>query len=170
MNLVTLKGLTKQYSDRVLLDQVDMLINTGDRIGLIGLNGSGKTTLLRVIAGVESPDEGDMAVWGGVRVQYLSQEPTLDDNLTVLETLFQSDSPQMRLLFDYEHITHALQQKPGDNALADGQATSVKLLKIGEFHLRVLTRQAHSRAGYDCHFLAARIARPVSKLPASDLA
>jgi len=117
MNLVTLKGLTKQYSDRVLLDQVDMLINTGDRIGLIGLNGSGKTTLLRVLAGVESPDEGDLTVWGVVRIQYLSQEPPLDNDLSVLETLFHSDSPQMRLLFEYERVTHALQQKPGDSTL-----------------------------------------------------
>ncbi|HLF91502.1 MAG TPA: ABC-F family ATP-binding cassette domain-containing protein [Anaerolineales bacterium] len=120
MNLVTLNGLTKQYSDRVLLDQVDMLINQSDRIGLIGLNGSGKTTLLRVIAGMESPDEGSLTVWGGVRIQYLSQEPPLDNNLTVLEslypsdTLFYSNSSQMRLLFEYERATHALQQKPGD--------------------------------------------------------
>ena len=117
MNLVTLQSLTKQYSDRILLDQVDMLINQGDRIGLIGLNGTGKTTLLRVIAGVESPDEGNLTVWGRVRVRYLFQEPPLDDNLTVLETLFHSASPQMRLLFDYEHTVRALQQKPGDSEL-----------------------------------------------------
>ncbi|HNB54648.1 MAG TPA: ABC-F family ATP-binding cassette domain-containing protein, partial [Anaerolineales bacterium] len=117
MNLLTLQALTKQYSDRVLLDQVDMLINSGDRIGLIGPNGSGKTTLLRVLAGVEAPDEGSLNVWGGVRVQYLPQEPPLDDDLTVLETLFHSASPQMRLLFAYEHTTHALQQAPHDSAL-----------------------------------------------------
>ncbi|NUM44932.1 MAG: ABC-F family ATP-binding cassette domain-containing protein [Anaerolineales bacterium] len=117
MNLLTLQALTKQYSDRILLDQVDMLINSGDRIGLIGPNGSGKTTLLRVLAGVEAPDEGNLNVWGGVRVQYLPQEPPLDDHLTVLETLFHSDSPQMRLLFNYEHTTHALQLAPHDPAL-----------------------------------------------------
>ncbi len=117
MNLIALKGLTKQYSDRVLLDQVDMLINTGDRIGLIGLNGSGKTTLLRVLASVEAPDEGDLILWGGVRVQYLAQEPPLDNDLTVLETLFHSDSPQMRLLFAYERAAHTLQKTPDDPAL-----------------------------------------------------
>ena len=114
MNLVTLDGVRKQYSERVLLDGVSLLINQGDRIGLIGLNGSGKTTLLRIIAGQESPDAGSVMVWGGVRVRYLPQEPVLDDRLTVLDTLFQSDAPQMRLLRDYEAASHTLQHRPAD--------------------------------------------------------
>ena len=52
MNLVTLDGISKQYSERPLLDDVSLQINEGDRIGLIGINGSGKTTLLRLIAGL----------------------------------------------------------------------------------------------------------------------
>lgn len=114
MNLVTLDGVRKQYSERLLLDDVSLLINRGDRIGLIGLNGSGKTTLLRIIAGLEAPDVGAVTVWGGVRVRYLPQEPVLDEGLTVLDTLFQSDAPQMRLLRDYENATYALQQHPTD--------------------------------------------------------
>ena len=114
MNLVTLDSVRKQYSERVLLDGVSLLINQGDRIGLIGLNGSGKTTLLRIIAGLESPDAGSLMVWGGVRVRYLPQEPVLDDRLTVLDTLFQSDAPQMRLLRDYEAASHTLQHRPAD--------------------------------------------------------
>ena len=114
MNLVTLDSVRKQYSERVLLDGVSLLINHGDRIGLIGLNGSGKTTLLRIIAGLESPDAGSVMVWGGVRVRYLPQEPALDDRLTVLDTLFQSDAPQMRLLRDYEAASHTLQHRPAD--------------------------------------------------------
>jgi ATP-binding cassette subfamily F protein uup len=58
MNLVTLENVSKQYSERQLLDCVDLRINSGDRIGLIGVNGSGKTTLLRIIAGLEQPDDG----------------------------------------------------------------------------------------------------------------
>ena len=102
MNLVTIEQVSKQYSERLLLDDVSLLINRGDRIGLIGVNGSGKTTLLRLIAGQETPDAGKVTVWGGVRVRYLAQEPALDDRLSVLDTLFQSDAPQMRLLADFE--------------------------------------------------------------------
>ncbi len=114
MNLVTLENTSKQYSERQLLDRVDLQINQGDRIGLIGVNGSGKTTLLRLIAGLESPDGGNVTVWGGVRVQYLSQEPVLDDSLTVLQQLFDGDSPQIRLLRDYEWASRQLEQDPAN--------------------------------------------------------
>lgn len=112
MNLVTIEHLSKHLGERLLFDQVNLLINSGDRIGLLGVNGSGKTTLLRIIAGLEPPDSGTVTVWGNVRIEYLAQEPVLDDQLTVLETIFQSDSPQMRMLRDYEAAYAALQADP----------------------------------------------------------
>ncbi|MEZ4767579.1 MAG: ABC-F family ATP-binding cassette domain-containing protein [Caldilineales bacterium] len=114
VNLVTLQNVSKQYSERLLLDDVGLLINRGDRIGVIGINGSGKTTLLRMVAGQETPDSGKVTVWGGVRVRYLAQEPALEEGLSVLDTLFQSDAPQMRLLRDYEAAAGALQRQPTD--------------------------------------------------------
>ncbi len=116
MNLVTLENVRKQYSERLLLDDVNLLVNSDDRIGLIGINGSGKTTLLRIIAGRETPDAGQVTVWGGVRVRYLSQEPVLDDTLSVLAQIFQSDAPQMQLLCDYEAASESLQRRPDDPA------------------------------------------------------
>ena len=116
MNLVTLDRIDKQYSERPLLESASLLINLGDRIGLIGVNGSGKTTLLKIIAGSEPPDKGTLTVTGGVRIEYLAQEPPLDDNLTVLETIFRSQSPQMRLLRAYEAASAALQRRPDDAA------------------------------------------------------
>ncbi len=112
MNLVTLENVSKQYSDRVLLDEVNLLINEGDRIGLIGRNGSGKTTLLRIIAGAEPLDNGSRAAWGGVRIAYLPQEPELDGRLTILDTIFQSDAPQLRLLRQYQQASLRLERHP----------------------------------------------------------
>ena len=125
MNFVTLDACVNSTASALLLDSVSLLINHGDRIGLIGLNGSGKTTLLRIIAGLESPDAGSVTVWGGVRVRYLPQEPVLDERLTVLDTLFQSDAPQMRLLRDYEAASHTLQHRPTD---PQAQARLAKLM------------------------------------------
>ncbi len=116
MNLVTLENVSKQFSERVLLNSVNLLINEGDRIGLIGRNGSGKTTLLQIIAGVEPSDAGTRTVWGGVRIVYAPQEPMLDEALTVLDTVFQSDAPLMRLLRDYEQASLQLQQQPHNAA------------------------------------------------------
>ncbi len=121
MNLVTLENINKQYGERPLLTNISLLINKGDRIGLIGINGSGKTTLLRMIAGLEPPDDapggGKITVWGGVRIQYLSQEPQLNDDFTVLEQLFDSNSPQVRLLQRYEQVSQQLRQRPSDSDL-----------------------------------------------------
>ena len=117
MNLLTIENLSKQFSERLLFEDANLRINEGDRVGLIGVNGSGKSTLLRVVAGLEAPDTGSVTLWGGVRVEMLAQEPVLDDDLTVLQTIFYSDSPQMRLLRDYEAASLALQQSPQDEAL-----------------------------------------------------
>ena len=119
MNLVTLENVSKQYGERPLLDNVDLLINEGDRIGLVGVNGSGKTTLLEIIAGLEPADGGRVVVWGGVSIEYLAQEPELDESLTVLEHIFQSESPQLRLLRDYEKVSHRLQTEPANEALQE---------------------------------------------------
>ncbi len=115
MNLVTIENLTKQYSERVLLDSAELRIDAGDRIGLIGRNGSGKTTLLRLVAGEETADNGTVTIWGNVRVQYLPQNPPLDPELTVLATLYRSSSPQMQLLLEYETVNLAMATDDSDS-------------------------------------------------------
>jgi len=114
-----IEGLSKQLGERPLFEGASLLINAGDRIGLIGVNGSGKSTLLRLVAGLEAADAGSVLIPGGVRVEYLPQEPELDDDQTVLATIFHSDSPQMQLLAAYEEAEVALQAAPDDAA---GQA------------------------------------------------
>ena len=116
MNLITIENLSKQYSERLLFDRASLQINEGDRIGLIGVNGSGKSTLLRIVAGLEATDAGEVAVPGGVRIEYLAQEPLLDDGISVLETIFRSESPQMRLLRAYEQASRKLELAPHDDA------------------------------------------------------
>ena len=112
MNLIRLDNLTHHYSDRILFDAVNLRINKGDRIGLIGRNGSGKTTLLRLIAGLETPAAGEITMWGGVRVQYLPQEPDLPLEMSVLDYIFQGDAPRLKRLRQYETVNEQLQQSP----------------------------------------------------------
>lgn len=119
MNLLTLNRISKQYSERLLFQEVSLLVNEGDRIGLIGVNGSGKSTLLKIAAGLEAPDSGEVLTPGGVRIEHLPQEPELDDRLTVLETVFRSRSPQMQLLCAYEQVVAQLEQRPQDLQLQE---------------------------------------------------
>ncbi len=114
MNLITIEHVYKQFGEHPLLEDVNLLINREDRIGLIGVNGSGKSTLLRMIAGLEPADAGQITIWGGVRIHYLPQEPVLDESLSVLDLLFRSDSPRMQLVRAYEEAAGQLERDPND--------------------------------------------------------
>ncbi len=115
MNLLSTENLAKSYGERVLFEQVNLTINEGDKIGLIGVNGTGKSTFLRVLTGREPADSGKVTVGSGVRVEYLPQNPEFDDKATVLEQVFQGNSPAMQVIRDYELTLENVHRQP-DNA------------------------------------------------------
>ena len=84
-SFLQIEGLTKSFGDRVLLDNITFGLYEGDKVGLIAKNGTGKTTLLRIIAGLESYDEGKVVFRNDLRVAYLPQLPELDPSLSVIE-------------------------------------------------------------------------------------
>ncbi|MGB0972034.1 MAG: ABC-F family ATP-binding cassette domain-containing protein [Mycobacterium sp.] len=82
------KGLTKTYGSLEVFTGVDLAIDRGSRVVVLGLNGAGKTTLLRLLAGTESPDAGELEPGHGCKLGYFAQEhDTLDDNSTVWENI-----------------------------------------------------------------------------------
>lgn len=109
MNILTAEGLSKNYGIKNLFHQVSFSMDDNDRVGLIGINGTGKSTFLRVIAGIEPPDEGAVAVNNQIAIEYLSQNPAFDPEATVLEQIYKGNSPVMELLRNYEHALQQLQ-------------------------------------------------------------
>ena len=83
MNILRIEGVGKQIQGQTLFDNVDLTIDMGERLGVIGVNGSGKTTLMKVIAGQAEADWGKITLAGGCRVAYLSQQPVADGSLTI---------------------------------------------------------------------------------------
>jgi len=82
------KGLTKAYGSLEVFAGVDLAIDRGSRVVVLGLNGAGKTTLLRVLAGTETPDAGAIEPGHGCKIGYFAQEhDTLDNNATVWENI-----------------------------------------------------------------------------------
>ena len=75
--IYTLKNIRLSFGDHCLFENVELYINKGDKICLVGRNGSGKSTLLKVIAGVLEPDDGDIFMQPGTKVAYMPQEPDL---------------------------------------------------------------------------------------------
>ncbi|MCW1956975.1 MAG: ATP-binding cassette domain-containing protein, partial [Mycobacterium sp.] len=85
---LTAKGLTKNYGSLEVFTGVDLAIDRGSRVVVLGLNGAGKTTLLRVLAGAEIPDAGAIEPGHGCKIGYFAQEhDTLDNNATVWENI-----------------------------------------------------------------------------------
>ena len=85
---LTATGLSKSYGSLEVFTDVDLAIDRGARVVILGLNGAGKTTLLRILAGVEAPDTGTVNPGSGLRLGYFAQEhDTLDPDSSVLENL-----------------------------------------------------------------------------------
>lgn len=85
MNILNVEKVSKTYGEKELFNNISLGINSGDKIGLIGVNGTGKSTLLKIIAGVEEPDEGQVVKGKGIELAYLAQTPLYYDNENVLE-------------------------------------------------------------------------------------
>jgi ABC transport system ATP-binding/permease protein len=85
--LLTLQGITKSYNDRRLLRGVSLVVDEGERIGLLGPNGSGKSTLLRILAGREEPEAGERTLRRDLKLGWFEQEPTIDSSLTAREAV-----------------------------------------------------------------------------------
>ena len=87
MSLLQLTNVKKSFDFKEILKGVDLTLNEGERVGLLGLNGAGKTTLLRIIAGQDVPDEGERATEKDLKLGYLEQSPSLDARLTAREAV-----------------------------------------------------------------------------------
>ena len=108
MNLMSLENISKSYSDKRLLEDISFSINDNEKIGIIGVNGTGKSTLLKIIAQVESFDSGNIITNNNLTISYLPQKIDYDEELTVLEQVYNSNSKEMKLLFEYQKIVEEL--------------------------------------------------------------
>ena len=87
MSLITLQNAQLAFGHVALLDHAEFSLETAERVGLIGRNGAGKSSLLRILGGIEKADDGDLRVQQGLRVTYVAQEPQLDSNASVFESV-----------------------------------------------------------------------------------
>lgn len=104
--------LSKSYNNRLLFENVSFGQDEGERVGIIGRNGAGKTTLLKIIAGVETPDTGQVVFNKSMRFQYLPQLPVFSHHHNPLETVLQAKPDIANLLHRYEKLTHSAHPDP----------------------------------------------------------
>lgn len=125
MTIFTLRALRKNFGIKEIFKDISFSLNEKDKVGLIGTNGSGKSTLLKIIAQLESADQGDVWINAGAKIVYLPQQPSLDENLTVLEQVFADCGEQVKLVQEYERLSHQLAHQPEEIETLMAQLSSV---------------------------------------------
>jgi ATP-binding cassette subfamily F protein uup len=125
MNLMTLENISKNYSEKPLLNNISLGINSGEKIGMIGVNGTGKSTLLKIIVGAEISDSGSIIKTNGLRIKYLPQNPNYDENSNVLEQVFNSSSKELKIIGEYNDLLEKSSKKQSDEL-------NKKILKVQE--------------------------------------
>lgn len=83
--MISINNLSVEFSSQILFDNINYVINPKDKIALVGKNGAGKSTMLKIIAGIQAPTSGSVAVPNDVTIGYLPQQMVLEDSLTVME-------------------------------------------------------------------------------------
>lgn len=102
MNYLSVENISKSYGERTLFENLSFGINKDQKIAFIAKNGSGKTTILNIIAGKDTPDTGQVVMRKDIKIEFLSQEPELQSDLTIEENIFASDNDILKVIENYE--------------------------------------------------------------------
>ena len=107
MNILNVEKVSKTYGEKELFNNISLGINSGDKIGLIGVNGTGKSTLLKIIAGVEEPDEGQVVKGKGLSLRILHRHLCIMImkmcwNMLCVESMRTASQKQKRFLTSLE--------------------------------------------------------------------
>jgi len=103
VNLISVENVSKSYGERVLFENISFGINKDQKIAFVAKNGVGKTTLLNIIAGADVPDSGQIVIRKDLKIAYLSQKDELNENLTIEQTIFNSDNEILKVIEQYEN-------------------------------------------------------------------
>ena len=113
MNYLNVENISKSYGELILFENLSFSIHKNQKIAFVAKNGTGKTSILNILSGKDSPDTGQIIYRKGLRTTFLSQEPALDQNLTIEETIFSSDNPILKVINTY----HRALENPDDSKL-----------------------------------------------------
>ncbi|OWP83626.1 ABC transporter [Flavobacterium davisii] len=102
MNYLSVENISKSYGERVLFKDLSFGINKDQKIAFVAKNGTGKTSILRIITGEDTPDSGQIIMRKEIRMAFLSQEPNLQNELTIEESIFASDNEILKVIEQYE--------------------------------------------------------------------
>jgi len=106
LNYLSAELIAKTFNDRWLFKEISVGISQGEKFALVGNNGVGKSTLLKILTGELQPDQGKVSVRQGIRLGFLTQQPTVDSHLSVKDILFSDTNEIARVVKEYEDCIH----------------------------------------------------------------
>ena len=102
MNYISVENISKSYGDRTLFSNLSFGINKNQKVAFVAKNGTGKTSILNIIAGLDTPDEGQVIQRKDIQIAYLSQNQIFDDSLSVEQTIFATENRVLPIIKQYE--------------------------------------------------------------------
>ena len=140
--------LSRSYGEKLLFEDISFVINQQQKVALIARNGAGKTTLLNIIAGLEPSDGGSVTLFNDIKVEYLRQDPDLNEHNSVFEEVYSASNEIQKTILDYERailgndkkeIEHLMERM--DSLKAWEYETKIRQiltqLKIPDFNQRI---------------------------------
>ncbi|APD48449.1 ABC-F family ATP-binding cassette domain-containing protein [Synechococcus sp. CS-602] len=138
MSLISLVGVGKDFGIKTLFENLTLHVGEKERLGLIGPNGAGKSTLLKLLAGQETPGEGERRASPRLKVVMVSQEPDLEASRTVLEQVTEGCGEKIDLLRRFTAVSEALAEEPS----AEDPGHTALLAELGTLQGRLDQCQA----------------------------
>ena len=145
MSLISLHNITLSFGGPPILQQINLQIEPGERVCLIGRNGEGKSSLMKLIAGDLKPDSGNIIRQHGLRVARLSQDVALDLNGSVFEVVAGGLGELQKLLTQYHDISMRLSSGGGENLLTEMETVQQQLETGGGWQAQQRVETAISR-------------------------
>lgn len=118
--VIKLSGIRVAYGERIIFDNAEFLVRTGDKIGLVGPNGAGKTTLFRVMAGEEAPDAGTVSFDPGTVIGYFSQDVGEMSGRTAIAEVLAGAGSLYEIGRELAELEHRMAE-PGEKPLSDAE-------------------------------------------------
>jgi len=149
LNYLTVEKLTKSFGEKLLFEDITFGIEKGQKTALIARNGAGKSSLLNIITGLDFPDSGKVTVRNNITVSYLPQLETVADNYSVMDVIFDSNSPAIKVVKEYETALSLVKRNENQENLVRFEHALSEMERLHAWDLESRVKEILSRFGID---------------------
>ncbi|MCQ2286430.1 MAG: ABC-F family ATP-binding cassette domain-containing protein [Bacteroidales bacterium] len=149
MNYLSVEKLSKTFGEKLLFEDISFGIEKGQKVALIARNGTGKSTLLNIIAGYEEPDAGQVVIRGDIKVSYLPQIENFPEHFSVIDTIFDAQTPAIKAIREYEKALNALSEKENSETHARLEKAIEEMERLNAWDFESKAKEILSKFGID---------------------